>query len=275
MSISPSPDLISAGALPAEEVRLEGEVAEGVFAEMMLSPEAYAFFFDVDGTLLDIAPKPDGVKVPADLLSDLQRLHAATDGAVALVSGRAIANLDALFHPVRFPASGIHGAELRVSSEAAISLSSEALPDSLRAALAALPSDMPAVLVEDKGAAVAVHYRAEPDLGPDLKQIIEGLVAPHPGLGILAGHFVFEVKPTGHDKGAAVHAFMRDPPFADRTPVFIGDDVTDEAGFAAVRALGGTAISIGRRFENVEIMLSEPGDVRALVRNLIDQQGRN
>jgi len=260
---------------PSGDPRGAGEEFGAVFAEMLLSPEAYAFFFDVDGTLLDIAAKPDGVKVPSDLLQDLQKLHAATDGAVALVSGREIANLDTLFHPVTFPASGIHGAELRISSEGEIARSSQTLPAALREHLSALNAELPDLLIEDKGSAVAVHYRAAPELGPRTRQAIAELVAPFPDLGILAGHFVFEVKPTGHDKGSAVSRFMQDPPFADRTPVFIGDDVTDEAGFRAVLALGGTAISVGRRFENVEIMLAAPGDVRALVRNLVDQQGRN
>ncbi|MFG1421801.1 trehalose-phosphatase [Roseixanthobacter liquoris] len=234
-----------------------------------LDPARCAFFFDVDGTLIDIAPHPDAVHVPPRLLEDLAALQARCAGALALVSGRAIANLDRLFAPLRLPASGIHGAETRTRPEGEVHASVTPLPQDVRTALALIADDLDGVMAEDKGASVAMHYRSAPAIGPVLEGLLHALVAQSFGhLVVLPGRLVFEVKQAGHDKGLAVRAFMDVPAFAGRTPVFLGDDVTDQAGFAAVSALGGVAVSVGRRFPGVHAVLPEPADVRALIATL-------
>ncbi len=234
----------------------------------LLHPSRTAFFFDVDGTLIDIAPHPDAVYVSKMLVDDLDRLSAASDGAVALVSGREVAVLDRLFQPLEMSVSGVHGAQFRRRPGGEMSLV-EDLPQGIRSALKALAATFSGVLVEDKGASVALHYRNDPGIASVLEDRIAKVVsADARTLTVLPGRMVFEVKRRGHDKGAAVRAFMSEPPFAGRTPVFIGDDVTDEAGFAAVRELDGIAISIGRRLPGADFTLPQAEDVRALVKHL-------
>lgn len=234
-----------------------------------LDPARCAFFLDVDGTLIDIAPHPDAVVVPPGLLEDLSTLQTRCAGALALVSGRAIENLDRLFAPLRLAASGIHGAETRTRPGQEVHASVLPLPPDVRATLALIADDLDGVMAEDKGASVAMHYRAAPSTGPVLEGLLHALVDQSFGrLVVLPGRFVFEVKQAGHDKGLAIRAFMKVPEFSGRTPVFLGDDVTDQAGFAAVSALGGVAVSVGRRFPGVHAVLPEPADVRALIATL-------
>ena len=232
-----------------------------------LDPRACALFLDVDGTLLDIAPRPDAVQVPDGLVADLDALRRAGSGALALVSGRAVAVLDALFAPLRLPAMGGHGTQMRLEPDAAIE--AETLIDArLADALRHLPARLPGVLAEDKGTAFALHYRARPDAGPALRKAIAEALEDARGLDILDGHFVFEVKPAAIDKGTAVAAAMARAPFAGRHPVFIGDDVTDEFAFRAVNALGGTAIAVGRMRPGARFVLPGPAAVRALIARL-------
>ncbi|MEP9376462.1 trehalose-phosphatase [Aquabacter sp. CN5-332] len=234
-----------------------------------LAPVDTAFFFDVDGTLIDIAPHPDAVEVPSYLIDDLERLLAAASGALALVSGREAANIDALFQPLQLAVSGVHGAQMRLTPRGELIEVSHPLDGTLRHALSALASRFDGVLVEDKGASVALHYRNSPSLAPELEAEIARIIAVDSrNLTVLPGRMVFEVKRRGHDKGAAVRVFMAEPPFAGRTPVFLGDDVTDEAGFAAVREMGGIAISVGRRLPGADFTLSNAQDVRALIKRL-------
>ncbi|MFG1396472.1 trehalose-phosphatase [Roseixanthobacter pseudopolyaromaticivorans] len=244
-------------------------VMDGRTLASRLDPTRCAFFLDVDGTLIDIAPHPDAVMVPASLLHDLSTLQTRAEGALALVSGRAIENLDRLFSPLRLPASGIHGAESRGRAGEGIHTSVLPLPQDVRDALALIADDLDGVMAEDKGASVAMHYRSVPSIGPVLEGLLHTLVDRTLGrLVILPGRLVFEVKHAGHDKGLAIRKFMELPEFVGRTPVFLGDDVTDQAGFAAVSALGGIAISVGRRFPGVHAVLPEPAGVRALIATL-------
>ena len=204
-------------------------------------------FLDVDGTLLDIAERPDWVVVPNPLREALLTLDSRLGGAVALVSGRAIADLDSLFAPLRLRASGVHGAEVRFDPAAGVSIATEhLLPPELVEALRQLAAAHPGTLVEDKRFSVAIHYRAIPESGPVLLTKIEALLAAPAGAGcrILPGHMVFEVKRTGFDKGTAVDAFLQKAPFQGRRPTFIGDDVTDLPGFARAQAAGGLAYSV-------------------------------
>lgn len=246
-----------------------GQDDERAQLESLLTEGGSALFFDVDGTLIDIASHPDGVDVPSHLIEDLSILHDASGGAVALVSGREAQVLDRLFAPLRLPLSGIHGAEVRTTASGDLTATAEPLPDDVRAALAALTRRFEGLLVEDKGASLALHYRAIPAAAPELEEAIGAIVAPRSRtLTVLPGRMVFEVKARGHDKGAAVRAFMAQAPFAGRVPIFFGDDVTDEAGFAAVRELGGIAVSIGRRLAGADVTLEDAQAVRALVGRL-------
>jgi len=206
-----------------------------------------ALFLDVDGTLVEIEREPGAVHVPEQLCRVLAQLQLASDGALALVSGRPIAQLDRLFSPLRLAAAGLHGLERRrlpatmVRAEVASSLL-----DRARHELATFAAGHPGVMLEDKGLTLALHYRGAPELQDAAAAMAQAVAAASDGaLTLLAGKMVFELKPPGCDKGQAIGAFMAEPPFAGRRPVFAGDDVTDEAGFRVVADLGGIAIRIG------------------------------
>ena len=209
------------------------------------SAEGWAFFLDVDGTLIDIAPTPDSVVVPPDLPGLLETLSAETGGAVALVSGRAIATLDSLFAPVRLAAAGVHGAELRFPDGRRETLAAESI-DALRPKLAALAANHPGLLVEDKRVAMAVHYRAAPALGPVVERALDEMLVGHRDLHLQPGKMVYEIRPAGTDKGRAVTTFMGVAPFAGRRPFAMGDDLTDESMLAVATAAGGAAARVGQ-----------------------------
>jgi trehalose 6-phosphate phosphatase len=225
-----------------------------------------ALFLDVDGTLLDLAERPDEVTVPPGLVADVAAAQANAGGALALVSGRAIEDLDRLFAPLRLPAAGVHGAELRFAPEDPpfTAPDTEALPPELWAALAELLRDFPGTFAENKRYSYAVHYRQAPRVEDALRTRLEGLLETSylPEIMMLEAHCAFELKSRQFDKGRAVAAFLSRPPFQGRTPIFIGDDYTDEAGFAAVSASGGRAYSVGRRFPGVAAEFASPSDVR-------------
>jgi trehalose 6-phosphate phosphatase len=209
----------------------------------------WALFLDVDGTLLELADTPHGVRVPEGLTGLLAELESALGGAMGLVSGRSIEVLDRLFQPLALPAVGLHGAEWRGRSGGAIAHSgpppSPALAEA-RESLNHFAARHPGVLVEDKGRSVALHYRLRPDAGPAAHAAARD-AARHLGDGyhVLPGKRMLEIKPTGVDKGAGLRRAMREPPFAGRVPVFVGDDITDEDGFAAVNAMGGHSVRVG------------------------------
>ncbi|WP_237478248.1 trehalose-phosphatase [Lichenibacterium dinghuense] len=229
-----------------------------------LPPPDACLFLDVDGTLVDIAPTPDAVRLAPGLLDDLAAAERICGGALALVSGRSIAQLDAIFAPRRFTASGVHGAEFR-HPDGMTARAAEPIPRSAWDDLAVLLGDFPASFAEDKGFSFAVHHRAAPDTGPRLRAALEVFLAARPGLGlaILPGHFVFELKRPGVDKGGAIARLMERAPFAGRCPVFVGDDVTDLPGFAAVEARGGAAYAVGRDLPGARGTFADPAAVRA------------
>jgi trehalose 6-phosphate phosphatase len=207
----------------------------------------WALFLDVDGTLLDLAAAPDKVEVPNDLLRSLDALHCILGGAIAFVSGREIAVLDHLFAPLRLPAAGQHGAELRDSAGGEII---GAGPPPHLAQLVARLNDFtasrPGLLVEDKGASVAVHYRQAPRYRGELQQFIQTAIAENgEDMEMLQAQMAVDIKRRSVNKGHAVAWFMSRPPFRGRVPVFVGDDLTDEDGFDAVTARAGHAIQIG------------------------------
>lgn len=221
----------------------------------------WAFFLDVDGTLLDLAARPDAVRMDPRLLSTLGMLLAATGGAVALVSGRSVADVERLFAPLAIAVSGQHGAEHQPHRGAGLLRSP--LLDVAVERLREAERRMPGLLLEDKGASLALHYRRRPDLQ---QYAADEMRRAATFLGdrfeLQPGSFVYEIKPSGHDKGRAVETFMREPPFAGRTPVFLGDDATDEFGFDAVNRMGGHSVKVGPGATRARWSLPDPTSAR-------------
>jgi len=220
-----------------------------------------ALFLDFDGTLADLAPRPELVRVEPELVGTLRRLHAALDGALAIISGRPIAELDHFLQPLRLPAAGVHGAEYRNGAEAVAAPPFPALAP-LLARLGPLAQAYPALRLEPKSAALALHFRAAPQLEPLVREAVAEAVRGLPGLEVLPGKMVLEIKTAGVDKGGAIAAFMRAAPFAMRRPLFAGDDVTDEAGFVAVRRLGGIGVLVGERPSAATVSVPGPAALR-------------
>jgi trehalose 6-phosphate phosphatase len=209
------------------------------------APDRQALFLDVDGTLLPIAPHPDAVRVAPDLLDLLRDLTHRCGGALALVSGRSIANIDALFAPLRLPCAGIHGLERRGADRVLHHRDAGEQLAPLRRRLADYTDARKGLLLEDKGRSLALHFRGAPEYESEAEDFLRELLCDTPSLELTHGKMVLEVKPAGANKGTAIEAFLREPPFAGRQPVFIGDDVTDEDGFDMVNRLGGLSIRVG------------------------------
>lgn len=206
---------------------------------------AWAVFLDVDGTLLDLAERPERVALRPGLVQTIEALRRVVP--VALLSGRRIADLDRLFAPLRLPAAGQHGAERRGSDgQAHRAMVAEAALGQARAHLLGWAQHRHGVLVEDKGLTLALHYRGAPHLEAEAARVShEALQRLGDGFMLGSGNMVVEIRPRGWDKGRAIAEFMREPPFAGRVPVFLGDDITDEDGFAAVNRLDGHSIKVG------------------------------
>jgi len=207
----------------------------------------WAYFLDVDGTLLDLAPQPSSVSLPAARRGILQGLIRATGGAVALVSGRRVEDLDRIFGGLVVPAAGVHGLQRRDAAgrmNRAVSMAPAAV-DAVREAFRDLGAAGGGLLLEDKGASIAVHYRQAPHLGGAVGEAADALCARFPELVRVNGKMVVELKADGAHKGDAVRAFLHEPPFAGRRPVYVGDDVTDEDAFKAVNGLGGVSLRVG------------------------------
>ena len=195
-----------------------------------------ALFLDVDGTLLEIAPRPELVHVPDGLPSLMVRLSAQREGALALISGRPLAQLDRLFQPWQGAAAGLHGLERRRADgilDCVVDGASAAALDRLRPKLAVLAADGTGLILEDKGGTLALHYRAASQREPEIRAVAEAL---HREIGLvlrlITGKMVVEFQPRSSDKGRAIASFMAEPPFLGRRPVFAEDDMTDEDGFA-------------------------------------------
>lgn len=234
------------------------------------SPE-WCLFLDVDGTLLEIADTPGEVRVDEALKGLLLRVAQRLDGAVALVSGRSIAMLDALFAPLILPAAGQHGLERRSASGARCGAAASAAPlDPARTRLAAFIAAHPGTLLEDKGGTLAVHFRRAPELEPRVRDAVSAAAALlGAGYDVQGGKMVLEIKPAGVSKGSAAAEFMREPPFARRTPVFVGDDATDESGLRFAEAAGGLSIAVGDRIRG-RWRLEDPGAVRRWLADIAD-----
>lgn len=233
------------------------------------SADRSAFFFDVDGTLLELRPKPLDVVADAALRDLLMSISRHVDGAIALVSGRAIADLDRIFAPLVLPAAGLHGAELRFPDGSRMGTSA-AIMDHARPSVARFVAEHPGLMLEDKGATLAVHFRARQDLAADVLKFMNGF-GPGDEIAIQEGKFVVELKPASVDKGTAIATMLRYPPFEGRVPSFYGDDLTDEAGFSYVNKIGGTSVRIGAADVPTvaRLNLADPTAVRMHLADLI------
>ena len=217
---------------------------ESVTLSLDLPPPARAaFFFDVDGTLVELQRDPLAVISDAPLRRLIAQLREETGGAVAFVSGRALADIDRIFAPLVLPAAGLHGAEIRYP-DGSDHHTNPHIMDHARPDVSRFVADRPGLMLEDKGATLAIHYRERPDLGTD---VIAFMNTFNPGdeIAVQEGKFVVELKPALYDKGTAIASMMKREPFRDRTPIFLGDDLTDEKGFTIVNQRDGLSIRIG------------------------------
>ena len=208
-------------------------------------PASPAVFLDLDGTLLEIAEHPDAVAPSDELKRLLEKLPVATGGAVALISGRTVEDVDQILAPHRLAVAGVHGTQRRSvegrMNHAAVSVE---WVERLRPGLEQFVELHPGLLLEDKALSLAIHYRSRPDLQKVVSEFIADLELP-PEVERLQGRKVVELKSRHTDKGQAIRAFMSERPFLNRTPVFVGDDVTDEAGFLVVNEMGGVSVKVG------------------------------
>ena len=225
----------------------------------------WAFFLDLDGTLLEIAETPDAVGIGPEEKVLIERLVAAAGGAVAVISGRALARIDQIMAPLVLPAAGQHGAERR---DAQGVRHRHRFPANVLRPVAvgirSFAAQHQGLVFEDKGASVALHYRKAPQLARAAQAAVRDAAGP---LGeqveVQDGKMVVELKPAGCDKGKAIAQFMQEAPFAGRQPVFIGDDATDEYGFRVVNAMGGHSVKVGEGASVARWRLENPASTRA------------
>jgi trehalose 6-phosphate phosphatase len=209
-----------------------------------LAAERSALFLDLDGTLAGIQPRPQDVAGDPRLTRLLADLQQALEGRLAIVSGRGLEDLDRILGYVRPVVSAVHGLVVRTPRRQISPSVDPAALDRARQALVAFADRSPGVLVEDKGVSLALHYRLAPEAEPAAVHLVEQLAAQL-DWKVQPGKAVAELRPGGPDKGDSVRLLMDEPPFAGATPVFVGDDVTDEDGFAAARDLGGFGVVVG------------------------------
>jgi len=237
-----------------------------------VDPRNTALFLDIDGTLLDFADTPDAACVPARLTRTLELLHGAMSGALAFVSGRSLASIDALFAPSIFPAVGCHGAEIRMPGGNV--WHADALPETVRRQLADLPVKLPGLIVEDKRYALALHYRRAPQIAAALMAAIREILHPGDGIQMQEGKRVFDVKWAGVDKGTGLRTLMRHEPFRQRSVLFGGDDITDHDVFRILPALGGTGFSVGHKIAGAQYEFADPRAVREWLAQLAARESK-
>ncbi len=230
-------------APPPQPQRVDGTNGRG---DVLCPETGWALFLDVDGTLVHLADRPDSVEVSDHLRSVLVALRPRLNGAIALISGRRLKDLDRLFAPLVLPAAGLHGLEHRNAEGTVDVLGRPDILDPLREPLSGFARKHAGVQLEDKGRALALHFRRAPKLATAARHLVSQLLTRHgEGLRVIDGKMVLEIKPALADKGRAVRSFLAEAPFRGRRPVFIGDDTTDEDAFLAVNELGGYSIRVG------------------------------
>lgn len=258
MDDSSSPDLETASVVPPPLHALAGNA------------KCWALFLDFDGTLVDLAPSPDKIEVPHELPQLLKRLSDRFAGALAIFTGRSLSDLDRHLG-LSFPAAGQHGAQRRMEIGMAPREASVPALEMARERMHELAAAWPRLLVEDKGATLAVHYRAVPDAGARVHALLREIVAASGSeLEIQEGKYVYELRPAGIDKGAALDAFLQVPPFSGRLPLVVGDDVTDETAFAVALRAGGAAVKVGAGESRAAWRLDTPRSVRSWLENGVE-----
>jgi len=268
-------DVLANRAMPGRQEAwpLEGASLELIAEKLSKCLGSCAMLLDIDGTLLDLARTPREVWVPPGLAATLHALHERTGGALALVSGRSLNDIDLIFAPARFPGVGGHGAEMRLSTDGeAVATHAPPMDKELKRRLAAIARLSPGILLEDKGYSLALHYRLAPHAEKAIYEAVSLIRSdlPNAPIEVLPGKCVCEIKQAGFDKASGVRELMSHEPFRGRRPVFIGDDVTDESVFAIIPDLGGLAFSVGRHANGVAGHFEQPSDVRAWLKRLID-----
>jgi trehalose 6-phosphate phosphatase len=233
----------------------------------------WALFVDIDGTLLDMAPAPDAVEVPRGLVDTLARLKLRFGGAIALITGRRIADADRFFAPLKLAALGVHGTEARTEPRGRTAMLGEVAPRDLARAVHDIAGTLPGVLVEDKGAGLAVHYRHAPDARPALELELRRLVTRWERFGVRPGRRVLEVLPRTHSKGTGLARLMELPVFRGRRPVVIGDDHGDEPALRVAERLGGIGLRVaGEHFRKDDAEFDNPASVRAWLAGVLAVQ---
>jgi trehalose 6-phosphate phosphatase len=265
--------------MPIEEeiVREDEDAPETVPVPASLIPHLSetAVLLDIDGTLLDLMPTPREVWVPPGLAKTLNRLLVKTNGALALVSGRSINDIDLIFAPDVFPAVGGHGAEMRIDLDnESVAAHAPPMDKELKRRLAAIAKLSPGILLEDKGYSLALHYRLAPHAEKAIYAAVSLIRAdlPNAPIEVLPGKCVCEIKHSGFTKASGVRELMTREPFKGRRPFFIGDDVTDETVFAIMLDMDGLAFSVGRRAKGVAGHFDAPSDVREFLTHLLDDE---
>lgn len=231
----------------------------------------WAWFLDVDGTLLEIETHPDLVTADTRLLYLLESLGKAYDGAVALISGRSLAQLDNIFGGLPIAAAASHGLEQRLPGREVLTRGAQ-IPTAFIDRIADFADRHEGLTLEQKPVSISVHYRARPDLEATVIDTMKNICAEiGNGARLMRGKMVVEILPEGADKGSAIRSFMRDSPFAGRIPVFVGDDVTDEHGFEVVNELGGLSIRVGNSSRTAaRWRLRDVNDLRTWLQSALD-----
>jgi trehalose 6-phosphate phosphatase len=232
----------------------------------------WAFFLDLDGTLLEIAETPEAVGLDSDEKLLVENLRMKTGGAVAVISGRALARIDELLSPLKLPAAGQHGVERR---DAQGVRHRHRFPANVLRPVAvgirSFAAQHQGLVFEDKGASVALHYRKAPQLAGAVQAAVRRAAEPlGEAVEVQDGKMVVELKPAGCDKGKAIAQFMQEAPFAGRVPVFLGDDVTDEYGFRVVNAMGGHTVKVGEGASAARWRLDSPAAARAWLQGWVE-----
>lgn len=230
-----------------------------------LSSSGTALFLDLDGTLADLAPRPDAVVLPPELIGVLQHLAQALDGALAIVTGRPLADLDALLHPLTLAVAAEHGAMRRLATGRL----SQAQRPELAHAIAvaeALCRRHPGLQIERKRCSLALHFRQSPGLEAHCLAAMAEACERSPGTELMRGKCVVELKPQGVSKGQAIASFMQEAPFAGRKPWCAGDDLSDESAFEWVQRAGGAAVKVGPGETAARHRLGGPAQLRAWLR---------
>ncbi len=242
------------------------------FEEAVLSnPQRWALFLDIDGTLIDVAPEPDQVRIPAELPGLLQTLDEYLGGALALNTGRQLAVVDEMLAPMRFSASGVHGTEIRLDPAQMPEILAPRVPTALLDALVREigPSDV--IVIEDKRVGLAVHYRKAPELAEAVAGLVASVMRAWPDYQVKPGRKIFEIIPRGFSKATAISRFLKHEPFTRRVPLVIGDDSGDEPAIAMARALGGAAFTVaGEHFPAREADFASASAVRASLSKLLE-----